>query len=237
MQALLTQEGVSCSYGVTGCEFPGVHGGERLMVYEKKLLELQLEMEDSFVQIASSTGDKAVVIMDRGALDVKAYVDPGLWSTLLGQLGLSEQQLMLRYDSIVHLVTSANGARVCYPLLPLEQPQPEPETERSHRESCRCLFEHTWVRIRLGPCLTLVLLPCLDHESDARQVRSNTTRWARSRTTAGNQCIGQRRLPRPVHSATRCLPRIWPCLRPCWICDVTCERKVCVWLGYLSHAT
>ena len=124
MQALLTRERGSCSYGVAGCEFPGVHGGERLMVYEKKVLELQLAMEDSFVMIASSTGHKAVVIMDRGALDVKAYVDPGLWSTLLGRLGRSEQQLMLRYDAVIHLVTSAKGAGVSYPLLPLDQPQP-----------------------------------------------------------------------------------------------------------------
>ena len=92
-----------------GCEFPGSQGGDRLLCYENKLLDLQLEMEEAFVQIAASTGRKSVVIMDRGALDIKAYVDAALWSKILGHCATSEAQLLNRYDAIIHLVTSARG--------------------------------------------------------------------------------------------------------------------------------
>jgi len=97
-----------------GCEFPGLQGGDKLLCYENKLLDLQLEMEEAFVQIAASTGRKAVVIMDRGALDIKAYVEAGLWSKILEHVGASEAQLLGRYDAIIHLVTSAHGAQEFY---------------------------------------------------------------------------------------------------------------------------
>jgi hypothetical protein len=96
-----------------GCVYPGLQGGDRLVTFEASLLELQLQMEQSFFNIARSTGRPSVLLYDRGLLDVGAYLPPALWQDVLnfnawvrdGMLGVLD-----RYDLIVHLVTAAAGA-------------------------------------------------------------------------------------------------------------------------------
>lgn len=59
-----------------GCKYPGIDGGEALMEFEMALINLQMQMERTFTKVATSTGRPSVVIMDRGLLDIKAYL-PG----------------------------------------------------------------------------------------------------------------------------------------------------------------
>lgn len=97
----------------SGCVYPGEQGGERLVAFEASLIELQLQMEQTFFNIARSTGRHSVILYDRGLLDVAAYLPRALWPRVLnfnqwvrdGMLGVLE-----RYDLIVHLVTAADGA-------------------------------------------------------------------------------------------------------------------------------
>lgn len=96
-----------------GCVYPGIHGGEALVTFEASLVELQLQMERTFFNIASSTGNQSVILYDRGLLDVAAYMPRSFWPRVLnynswvraGMLGVLE-----RYDLVIHLVTSADGA-------------------------------------------------------------------------------------------------------------------------------
>mmetsp|Transcript_23655 Transcript_23655/g.75437 ORF Transcript_23655/g.75437 Transcript_23655/m.75437 type:complete len:324 (+) Transcript_23655:1-972(+) len=96
-----------------GCVYPGLDGGERLVTFEASLIELQLQMEQTFYNVARSTGRPSVILYDRGLLDVAAYLPRALWNNVLnynqwvrdGMLGVLE-----RYDLILHLVTAANGA-------------------------------------------------------------------------------------------------------------------------------
>ena len=99
-----------------GCEYPGEAGAEKLEQFEMALLQLQVQMEDSFCRIAASTGRPSVVICDRGLLDVAAYLpaDGALWRRLLRANGWSTGELMRRYDLCVHLVTAAKGATEFY---------------------------------------------------------------------------------------------------------------------------
>uniref|UniRef100_A0A7S2S009 NadR/Ttd14 AAA domain-containing protein n=1 Tax=Mucochytrium quahogii TaxID=96639 RepID=A0A7S2S009_9STRA len=100
-----------------GCVYPGMDGGERLITFEANLIELQLQMEQSFYNIAQSTGRPSIILYDRGLLDVAAYLPRNLWHNILnynqwlrdGMLGVLE-----RYDLILHLVTAANGAHKYY---------------------------------------------------------------------------------------------------------------------------
>ena len=47
------------------------------------MLELQLQMEESFLRIAASTGQPTVLIMERGLLDLPAYLPTKQWRQVL----------------------------------------------------------------------------------------------------------------------------------------------------------
>lgn len=60
-----------------GCTYPGIEGKkETLVTFEKALIQAQLQLESSFTDIAESTDRPTIVIMDRGLIDVAAYL-PG----------------------------------------------------------------------------------------------------------------------------------------------------------------
>ena len=85
---------------------------DQLAVFETGLLQLQLQMERSFVKIAQATGRPAVVVMDRGLLDAAAYLpqDGAQWREILADIGVNEPYLLGRYDMVLHLRTAAAGA-------------------------------------------------------------------------------------------------------------------------------
>jgi len=100
--------------GEGGATYPGADAGKALMDFEVSLLRLQLETERAFVDIANSKGRPALVVCDRGAMDVKAYLPAELWQRVLKEVNASEQRLLFRYDAVCHLVTAADGAESFY---------------------------------------------------------------------------------------------------------------------------
>lgn len=83
---------------------------------EKNMLTFLLQMEDSFYRIAEATGKPALVINDRGAMDISAYMTPEDWKRLLASVNLTEEDLLARYKAVFHLCTSAKGAPNSYTL-------------------------------------------------------------------------------------------------------------------------
>jgi len=82
---------------------------------EKSLLQFQMEMEDAFVKIAEASDRPALIICDRGLMDVAAYLSNEEWQALLDESGLSTVQARdKRYDAVLHLVTAAKGAEKFY---------------------------------------------------------------------------------------------------------------------------
>jgi CYTH domain-containing protein len=72
-------------------------------------------MEDRFVQIAEVADRPALVICDRGMMDVAAYLPDESWQALLDESGLSTVQVRdKRYDAVLHLVTAAKGVEQFY---------------------------------------------------------------------------------------------------------------------------
>lgn len=109
-----------------GCRPPPVFGrraedddgaAAQLAAFETGLLQLQLQLERSFVKIAQATGRPAVVVMDRGLMDVAAYLpqDGGQWRDILREMGMDEAYLLGRYDMVLHLKTAADGAERHFP--------------------------------------------------------------------------------------------------------------------------
>lgn len=84
---------------------------EQNVKYYGSQIEIQMSLEDSFYDIAKSSGKKSVIIMTKGTMDVSAQVPQGIWEILLDDYGLSLVHLRdKRYDGVFHMVTTAIGA-------------------------------------------------------------------------------------------------------------------------------
>lgn len=100
-----------------GAPYPGINAEHnRLLIYEKSMITLQINMENTFIEIAKSTGRPSIIICDRGALDVAAYLPSELWLEVLNYCNLTPEILQNRYNIVIHLVTAADGAEQFYTL-------------------------------------------------------------------------------------------------------------------------
>ncbi|MDR2776354.1 MAG: AAA family ATPase [Tannerella sp.] len=82
---------------------------------EKALLLFQMQMEERFEEMAVKAGKPAILICDRGLMDMSAYMSDDIWQALLDEMNMSEVQARdKRYDAVLHLVTAAKGAELFY---------------------------------------------------------------------------------------------------------------------------
>ncbi|HEY9551037.1 MAG TPA: AAA family ATPase, partial [Prevotella sp.] len=82
---------------------------------EKATLEIQMALEDKFVRMASECEEPALIICDRGAMDISAYMSPEMWNEITAAVGTSTSELRdHRYDAVLHLVSAADGAEQFY---------------------------------------------------------------------------------------------------------------------------
>lgn len=82
---------------------------------EKAVLKYQIQMEDTFLELARSAQQPVLIISDRGTMDISTYMEPTIWQAMLDELGLSEVKLRdARYDAVIHMVTAAIGAEEFY---------------------------------------------------------------------------------------------------------------------------
>lgn len=78
---------------------------------------LQLENEKVYERAARLMDtDKVLIVCDRGTIDNKPYMTEEEFSQILSELGMTEQQMLLSYDAVFHMVTAANGAEEFYTL-------------------------------------------------------------------------------------------------------------------------
>jgi len=91
-------------------------GDKRLFhAAEKSLLGFQMAMEDYFVQITEAADRPALIICDRGVMDIAAYLSAESWQALLDESELSVVQVRDKcYDAVLHLTTAAKGAEQFY---------------------------------------------------------------------------------------------------------------------------
>ena len=83
---------------------------------ELVILQMQLALEDSIIRMAETVAPQqpCVVICDRGTMDISAYISPEMWQELADRVGQTVQQLLHRYDAVLHLVSAADGAEQFY---------------------------------------------------------------------------------------------------------------------------
>lgn len=97
-----------------GASFAGATA-DQVHAIEVGVLQTQMALEDAFARIAEAAGKPAILLCDRGAMDVSAYLPPDAWQALLDErdwtvVGLRDR----RYDAVIHLVTAADGAEKFY---------------------------------------------------------------------------------------------------------------------------
>jgi len=103
-----------------------------ILKYQKAILETQINLENTFAKLADKP--KSVILTDRGALDGKAFVTPSEWQAILDDLNLNEVGLRdRRYDAVVHMVTTADGAPEAYKIEGLRNETPAQAIEQDRR--------------------------------------------------------------------------------------------------------
>lgn len=83
---------------------------------EKVILETQLELEDKVMRMAQTCKEPCVIVCDRGAMDISAYISAEMWEELTHSCHTSTEELRTgtRYDAVLHLVSAADGAEQFY---------------------------------------------------------------------------------------------------------------------------
>ena len=83
--------------------------------YQKVQMTLQLEKERLFEQAARTMrADKILIVCDRGAIDNRSYMNDEEFAAVLRDCGKTEEELLLGYDAVFHLVSAAKGAEEFY---------------------------------------------------------------------------------------------------------------------------
>lgn len=81
---------------------------------ERAILETQLALKDQFMALAEVCTKPVLIVCDRGALDISAYIKPEEWEEITQMAGSDSESLRKRYDAVLHLVSAADGAEQYY---------------------------------------------------------------------------------------------------------------------------
>eukprot|EP00808_Paulinella_micropora_P026064 g77137.t1 len=96
------------------------------------LIKATLAVEDAFLEVARAMRQPAVLLCDRGAMDVSAYMSAADWQTILRREGWTVSDLRdRRYDLVCHMATAAYGAEQFYTLSNNPSRRETPEQARA----------------------------------------------------------------------------------------------------------
>ena len=113
----------------------------QVVMYEEAVLDLQLSFEETYKRAISRIFPerKKVILLDRGVMDIKAFVPREDFLKMLKRKGLNEITLRDRYHGVIHLVTAAEGAAAFYTAANngarIETPEEAIRIDRTIRES------------------------------------------------------------------------------------------------------
>jgi CYTH domain-containing protein/predicted ATPase len=100
----------------SGIDRRKMHRVRQVAMYEEAILDLQLSFEETYKKTAERIfpDKKKVILLDRGIMDIRAFVSEADFAGMLLKRDLREVALRDRYTGIIHLVTAADGARKFY---------------------------------------------------------------------------------------------------------------------------
>jgi CYTH domain-containing protein/predicted ATPase len=88
----------------------------QVVLYEEAILDMQLAFEETYRNAVSRIFPerRKIVLLDRGVMDIKAFVPKADFKEMLKKKGLKEINVRDRYNGVIHLVTAAEGAQEFY---------------------------------------------------------------------------------------------------------------------------
>ncbi|KAL9643329.1 hypothetical protein ABK040_014784 [Willaertia magna] len=90
---------------------------EQIIAFEASIIRTQMALEDCYYELAKSLKKPTILLCDRGCMDTRAYCDDYIWQAMLDTYGWTVPQLRdKRYDCVIHLVSTAEGAEEFYTL-------------------------------------------------------------------------------------------------------------------------
>lgn len=83
--------------------------------FQSLLISMQIKKEDAFIKACEFlSGDKFLIVYDRGILDSRAYMGEEEFYKSLADNDLTLENVFDRYDAVFHLVSSAKGEDNAY---------------------------------------------------------------------------------------------------------------------------
>ena len=84
--------------------------------FQNEIMNLQLYKEKRYLDIIDKLPEdtECIILSDRGILDSKAYLGDELFTKLVNQNNLKEEDLGKRYDMVIHMVTVASDVKNRY---------------------------------------------------------------------------------------------------------------------------
>lgn len=89
---------------------------KQVVMFEETIFDMQLAFEETYKKAVTRIFPerKKVILLDRGIMDVKAFIAHDDFRAILKRKGLNEVSLRDRYNGVIHLVTAADGAMEFY---------------------------------------------------------------------------------------------------------------------------
>jgi CYTH domain-containing protein/predicted ATPase len=96
----------------SGIDRRKMNKSKQVVMYEEAILDMQLAFEETYQQTVTRIfpEHKKVILLDRGIMDIKAFMTEDDFKTILKKKRLTEVKLRDRYNGVIHLVTAAEGA-------------------------------------------------------------------------------------------------------------------------------
>jgi CYTH domain-containing protein/thymidylate kinase len=125
----------------SGIDRRKMNKSKQMAMYEEAILDMQLAFEETYQQTVANIFPerRKVILLDRGIMDIKAFISDDDFKMMLKRKKLTEVKLRDRYNGVIHLVTAAEGALPFYTgennLARIETPEEALAIDQKIRES------------------------------------------------------------------------------------------------------
>ncbi|MDR2017566.1 MAG: AAA family ATPase [Syntrophobacterales bacterium] len=100
----------------TGIDRQKMDRTRQVAMFEETIFDMQLTFEEIYKKAVTDIfpDRRKVILLDRGIMDIKAFMPQENFKAMLKRKGLSEVNVRDRYNGVIHLVTAAEGAEEYY---------------------------------------------------------------------------------------------------------------------------
>ncbi|MBI2263418.1 AAA family ATPase [Candidatus Berkelbacteria bacterium] len=138
------------SHGVSDISRLAKEDAAKHLAVEKQMLRIHLSLRRHFQELAEIfLNEKVVILCDRGAMDIKAYLPKEMFKALLQEEHLTLYDVRDSYEGVIFLVTAADGAPEFYSTEnnPARQEDTLKQALQADSLTCQAWLGHSHLRI------------------------------------------------------------------------------------------